>query len=80
LCSISSTEPSSTTTPPPLIAFTPCALSNTMSSWSQYASLKVWCLSQVQTVFKSSKIIPVMMMGKLLKGTKYPVSQSFGKR
>lgn len=24
----------------PLWAFTPCALSNTMSSWSQYASLK----------------------------------------
>ena len=24
----------------PLWAFTPCALSNTLSSWSQYASLK----------------------------------------
>ena len=24
----------------PLLAFTPCAFSNTMSSWSQYASLK----------------------------------------
>ena len=58
----------------PLIAFTPCALSNTMSSWSQYASLK-YVSFPVQTVFKSSKIIPVMMMGKLLKGTKYPISQ-----
>ncbi|KAG7354770.1 UAA transporter family protein [Nitzschia inconspicua] len=58
----------------PLWAFTPCALSNTMSSWSQYASLK-YVSFPVQTVFKSSKIIPVMMMGKLLKGTSYPIGQ-----
>eukprot|EP00542_Grammatophora_oceanica_P018830 CAMPEP_0194046640 /NCGR_PEP_ID=MMETSP0009_2-20130614/22050_1 /TAXON_ID=210454 /ORGANISM="Grammatophora oceanica, Strain CCMP 410" /LENGTH=397 /DNA_ID=CAMNT_0038692011 /DNA_START=97 /DNA_END=1290 /DNA_ORIENTATION=+ len=58
----------------PLIAFTPCALSNTMSSWSQYASLK-WVSFPVQTVFKSSKIIPVMIMGKMLKGTSYPWGQ-----
>eukprot|EP00545_Synedropsis_sp_CCMP1620_P009481 CAMPEP_0119015986 /NCGR_PEP_ID=MMETSP1176-20130426/11755_1 /TAXON_ID=265551 /ORGANISM="Synedropsis recta cf, Strain CCMP1620" /LENGTH=391 /DNA_ID=CAMNT_0006969311 /DNA_START=124 /DNA_END=1296 /DNA_ORIENTATION=- len=58
----------------PLSAFTPCALSNTMSSWSQYASLK-YVSFPVQTVFKSSKIIPVMIMGKVLKGTKYPMSQ-----
>lgn len=35
----------------PLQAFTPCALSNTMSSWSQYASLK-YVSFPVQTVFK----------------------------
>jgi adenosine 3'-phospho 5'-phosphosulfate transporter B2 len=58
----------------PLLAFTPCALSNTMSSWSQYASLK-YVSFPVQTVFKSSKIIPVMIMGKLLKGTQYPMTQ-----
>jgi len=58
----------------PLLAFTPCALSNTMSSWSQYASLK-YVSFPVQTVFKSSKIIPVMLMGKVLKGTIYPYSQ-----
>ena len=58
----------------PLWAFTPCALSNTMSSWSQYASLK-YVSFPVQTVFKSSKIIPVMAMGKFLKGTNYPMSQ-----
>lgn len=58
----------------PLWAFTPCALSNTMSSWSQYASLK-FVSFPVQTVFKSSKIIPVMIMGKVLKGTSYPYSQ-----
>jgi len=58
----------------PCYAFTPCAFSNTMSSWSQYASLK-YVSFPVQTVFKSSKIIPVMMMGRLLKGTSYPLSQ-----
>jgi solute carrier family 35 (adenosine 3'-phospho 5'-phosphosulfate transporter), member B2 len=57
----------------PLWAFTPCALSNTFSSWSQYASLK-YVSFPVQTVFKSSKIIPVMVMGKCLKGTNYPYS------
>lgn len=58
----------------PLIAFTPCALSNTMSSWSQYASLK-YVSFPMQTVFKSSKVIPVMVMGKLLKGQGYPITQ-----
>jgi solute carrier family 35 (adenosine 3'-phospho 5'-phosphosulfate transporter), member B2 len=58
----------------PLLAFTPCALSNTLSSWSQYASLK-YVSFPVQTVFKSSKIIPVMVMGKCLKGTNYPYTQ-----
>lgn len=58
----------------PLWAFTPCALSNTMSSWSQYKSLK-YVSFPVQTVFKSSKVIPVMVMGKLLKGTGYPLTQ-----
>ena len=58
----------------PLVAFAPCALSNTMSSWSQYASLR-YVSFPVQTVFKSSKIIPVMIMGKVLKGTSYPYCQ-----
>lgn len=58
----------------PLMAFTPCALSNTMSSWSQYASLK-YVSFPVQTIFKSSKVIPVMIMGKVLKGTVYPFGQ-----
>jgi len=58
----------------PLSAFAPCAMSNTLSSWSQYASLK-YVAFPVQTVFKSSKIIPVMVMGKFLKGTTYPFGQ-----
>lgn len=54
----------------PLVAFGPCALSNTISSWSQYASLR-YVSFPVQTLFKSGKVIPVMIMGTLLKGTKY---------
>jgi adenosine 3'-phospho 5'-phosphosulfate transporter B2 len=58
----------------PLWCFAPCAMSNTLSSWSQYASLK-YVSFPIQTVFKSSKIIPVMVMGKLLKGASYPIGQ-----
>lgn len=54
----------------PLLSFAPCALSNTFSSWSQYNALK-FVSFPVQTIFKSSKIIPVMIMGRLLKGTVY---------
>lgn len=58
----------------PLLAFTPAAISNTISSWSNYAALR-YVSFPVQTIFKSSKMIAVMMMGKVLKGTTYPYSQ-----
>ena len=58
----------------PLLAFSPAALSNTLSSWSQYAALKYVTFPE-QTVFKSSKIIAVMLMGKALQGKAYPWSQ-----
>jgi adenosine 3'-phospho 5'-phosphosulfate transporter B2 len=58
----------------PLWAYTPAAISNTVSSTSQYASLR-YVSFPVQTVFKSSKIIAVMIMGKVLKGSSYPWSQ-----
>ena len=38
----------------PAYAYTPCALSNTFSSWSQYKALR-YVSFPVQTVFKSSK-------------------------
>ena len=47
----------------PLLAFAPCAMSNTFSSWAQYTALK-YVTFPVQTLFKSSKIIPVMLMGR----------------
>lgn len=54
----------------PLLSFTPCALSNTVSSWSQYQALSYVSFS-LQTIFKSTKILPVMGMGIILKGTRY---------
>jgi solute carrier family 35 (adenosine 3'-phospho 5'-phosphosulfate transporter), member B2 len=58
----------------PLLAFTPCTLSNTIGSWSRRASLK-YVSFPVVTLVKSSKIIPVMIMGNCLKGTNYPYTQ-----
>lgn len=40
----------------PVWAFTPCAISNTVSSWSQYASLK-FVSFPVQTVFKRYVVV-----------------------
>ena len=56
----------------PLLAFTPCAFSNTMSSWSQYKALQ-YVSFPVQTVFKSSKgkhvfdFYSIILMLKLVK-------------
>eukprot|EP01036_Dinobryon_divergens_P035306 gene35306-45717_t len=54
----------------PLLSFTPCALSNTISSWCQYKALEYVGFA-LQTIFKSTKVIPVMLMGTVLKGTRY---------
>lgn len=56
----------------PLLQFTPCALSNTISSYSQYQALSFVSFS-LQTLFKATKVIPVMIMGTVLKGTTYSV-------
>ena len=54
----------------PLWYFTPCALSNTLSSWGQYAALK-FVSFPLQVLFKSAKVIPVMLMGRFLNNTQY---------
>ena len=54
----------------PLLSFTPCSLSNTVSSWAQYKALNFVAFS-MQTIFKSTKVIPIMFMGTVLKGTSY---------
>lgn len=59
-----------TTSAAPLLSFTPAAISNTMSSWAQYQALDFVSFA-LQTIFKSTKIIPVMLMGTVLKGTVY---------
>mmetsp|Transcript_9444 Transcript_9444/g.9963 ORF Transcript_9444/g.9963 Transcript_9444/m.9963 type:complete len:349 (+) Transcript_9444:51-1097(+) len=54
----------------PHYAFLPCAVSNTASSWAQYASLH-YVSFPLQNIFKSTKVIPVMLMGMLLRGVTY---------
>jgi adenosine 3'-phospho 5'-phosphosulfate transporter B2 len=54
----------------PMTAFLPCSLSNTVSSYSQYASLK-YVSFPMQSIFKSAKVIPVMIMGKIVQNILY---------
>lgn len=56
----------------PWLSFTPCALSNTISSWAQYESLS-YVSFPLQNLFKSTKIIPVMVMGKVLNKVEYSI-------
>mmetsp|Transcript_6096 Transcript_6096/g.9203 ORF Transcript_6096/g.9203 Transcript_6096/m.9203 type:complete len:367 (-) Transcript_6096:259-1359(-) len=54
----------------PYYSFLPCAISNTSSSWAQYASLH-YVSFPLQNIFKSTKVIPVMLMGMILRGVTY---------
>ncbi|KAL7560850.1 hypothetical protein ACA910_013330 [Epithemia clementina (nom. ined.)] len=58
----------------PISVFVPCAISNTASSYCQNAALK-YVSYPLMTMFKSSSIIPVMIMGYLIKGSTYPSSR-----
>lgn len=55
----------------PFYQFSPCSMSNIISSWAQYECLK-YVSFPTQTLFKSSKVIPVMLTGKLLHKKSYP--------
>jgi len=55
----------------PLIAFAPPSMSNTLSSWGQYEALN-YVSFPLQTLSKSTKVIPVMLMGKVLNAKEYP--------
>lgn len=57
--------------PAPYYAFAPCALSNSLSSFGQYQALR-YVSFPLQTISKSTKVIPVMLMGKLLNKKVYP--------
>ncbi|GMH94576.1 hypothetical protein TrST_g12630 [Triparma strigata] len=46
------------------------AVSNLLSSWCQYEALK-YVSFPCQTLFKSFKLLPVMVMGKLLRNSSY---------
>jgi adenosine 3'-phospho 5'-phosphosulfate transporter B2 len=54
----------------PFWKYAPSSVSNCVSSWAQYSALK-YVSFPTQTLFKSSKIIPVMIVGKILNGRVY---------
>lgn len=56
--------------PAPLWVFAPCSLSNSLSSYGQYQSLR-YVSFPLQTLSKSTKVIPVMLMGKVLNSKSY---------
>jgi len=47
------------------------SISNMLSSWCQYEALK-YVTFPAQTLFKSFKLAPIMLMGKLLQNKEYP--------
>lgn len=48
------------------------SLSNTLSSWCQLEALK-FVSFPMQVLAKSSKMVPVMIMGRILSGKRYPL-------
>ena len=58
----------------PFWYFSPCSMSNVLSSYGQYAALK-YVAFPLQVLFKSAKLIPVMMMGTFLSGTTYSTTE-----
>ncbi|KAJ8708972.1 hypothetical protein PYW07_008798 [Mythimna separata] len=56
--------------PVPLYKFSYCSLSNVLSAWCQYEALK-YVSFPTQVLSKSCKVIPVMLMGKLVSRNKY---------
>ncbi|XP_055333613.1 adenosine 3'-phospho 5'-phosphosulfate transporter 1-like [Paramacrobiotus metropolitanus] len=56
----------------PFYKYSFASFSNTMSSWFQYEALK-YVSFPTQILAKASKIIPVMLMGKLVNNKTYPM-------
>ena len=54
----------------PVLHFLPSAISNTVSSTAQYKALN-YVSFPLQNLFKSTKVIPVMLMGRVLRGVTY---------
>ncbi|XP_044742089.1 adenosine 3'-phospho 5'-phosphosulfate transporter 1 [Chrysoperla carnea] len=55
----------------PFYKYIYCSFSNIMSSWCQYEALK-FVSFPTQVLAKASKVIPVMIMGKIVSGKKFP--------
>jgi len=60
----------------PLYAFSAFGFTNEASTWAGYEMLK-YVSFPVQVMAKSCKLLPNMIMGKVLNGTKYDYSQYF---
>ncbi|KAL3289402.1 hypothetical protein HHI36_022829 [Cryptolaemus montrouzieri] len=54
----------------PFYKYVFCSFSNIMSSWCQYEALKYVSFPH-QVLAKAAKVIPVMIMGKIISKTKY---------
>lgn len=57
----------------PLYSYVYCSLSNILSSWCQYEALK-YVNFPTQVLSKSCKIVPVMLMSRLMLHKKYVIS------
>ncbi|KAI1719367.1 UAA transporter family domain-containing protein [Ditylenchus destructor] len=55
---------------PPLYTQSFASISNTISSWCQYEALK-YVSFPTQTVCKASKVVPTMIMGRVLRKQRY---------
>lgn len=55
----------------PLYKYSYSSISNTFSSWCQYEALK-FVSFPTQVLAKASKVIPVMLMGKIVSNRTYP--------
>lgn len=60
----------------PLYKYSYCSFSNIMSSWCQYEALK-FVSFPIQILAKASKIIPVMLMGKVVSKKTYNLHEYF---
>ncbi|KAI6230182.1 Adenosine 3'-phospho 5'-phosphosulfate transporter 1 [Aphelenchoides fujianensis] len=58
---------------PPLYTHSFISISNTISSWCQYEALK-FVSFPTQTVFKAAKVVPTMIMGRVLRNERRPPS------
>ncbi|CAG0885626.1 unnamed protein product [Darwinula stevensoni] len=60
----------------PIYKYSYCALSNILSSWCQYEALK-FVSFPTQVLAKASKVIPVMIMGKIVSRKTYEFYEYF---
>ncbi len=60
----------------PFYKYSFCSISNTLSSWCQYEALK-FVSFPTQVISKASKVIPVMLMGKVVSNKTYALNEYF---